>query len=81
MIQFYATVFVATLFSLPFMPFLVAQAWVNYRTAPAHLVHDRGWKLSYVLNWGMWTIIFVILMLWSALGLKDAIFSHFGYLC
>jgi len=81
MIQFYIAVFVATFFSLPFLPYLTAQAWVTYRNMPAHRIHDSGWKLAFALGWGMWTVIFVILMLWSALGIKDSIFSHLGYLC
>jgi hypothetical protein len=80
MIDFYTTVFAVTFCSLLLMPYLIALAYIRYSEIPKHHILDRGMKLWSVIAWSMWTVISVIVMLWSALALTNNIFSRLGFL-
>lgn len=81
MLGFYILSAMVTAFVLFFAPFISATRYEQYHsTNPLHLT-DRSRQLAEAIRWGVVTVICTVIFLYSAWGIKEAIFSKLGYLC
>lgn len=81
MIGFYILVSILSVFILFFAPYIAASKYVQYKSGDDRFITVRALDLSSAIRWFVATVIFTVTLLYSLWGLKDAIFSNFGYLC
>lgn len=81
MILIYSIILVSSGLVLLLSPYIVATQYELYSTTPVHHVTDRCKHLGSSIRWAMITVICTAIFLYSAWGIKDAVFSKLGYLC
>lgn len=81
MIPIYVITLLSSSLVLLLSPYIVATQYELYSTTPVHHVTDRCKHLGSSIRWGVITVICTVIFLYSAWGIKDSIFSYYGYLC